>query len=403
MNTLPPIATAPTATTTASATAANATSAATADSATNSAESSTANTESTENGFSAMLAKKLRGETKNKTGSDSTQDAAALLMADSAQIAATPTAVTAIDPALAALMANTNLANSADAKPAGDSAALLSDASAKALNKPSPEASTLVEKSLAKTKTKDASKAEAGSALATETTADTPSNAAHARGDKAGLAAALNTALNAGINAKGHEAELPNAKSAPTFDLAALTHNNATPAFHALSGTANATASGVTPMVSTTLTTPVQSATWGNELVQQIKQFVLEGIGVAELHLNPQELGPIRVEIALDNKQAAIHFSAQNADTRDALNQNFARLRDSLADAGLNLQNASTGSFADSQAFNFMQQQRERGTPGSNYRGSNLSNSPEDIASNVIGALNPSSTTRSRSGVDLFA
>lgn len=393
----------------------------------NNSASNTGNAESSDQGFSAMLAKKLRSESKNKTAADSSQETAALLMADSAQTAATPNALTVIDPALAALMASANASNaggnaagnaagnvgsSTDLKPARDSAALLTDASTDASTKANAhlnaEASTLIEKSLAKTKTQDASKAEAGQELATQTTGETPSHAAETRGDKAGLAAALNasvnTSLNADIKVKGNADEIPaNTKNPLPFDLTALTNNNANPVFSALSGTANSAASGVTPTTSATLTTPLQSQAWGNQLVQQVKQFVLEGIGVAEIRLNPQELGPIRVEIALDNKQAAIHFSAQHTDTRDALNQNFARLREVLADAGLNLQNASTGSFSDSQAFSFMQQQRERNASSNNPRSSNLTSATPDMMPSTVGATTQTTSTRRPSGVDLFA
>ena len=61
----------------------------------------------------------------------------------------------------------------------------------------------------------------------------------------------------------------------------------------------------------------------------------------AELRLNPSELGPLRVQISMDDGNATVTFSAQHPLTRDAIEQALPRLREMLADQGLSLQNAS--------------------------------------------------------------
>lgn len=153
--------------------------------------------------------------------------------------------------------------------------------------------------------------------------------------------------------------------------------------------------------VQTTISTPLQHQTWGEQMVQQIKQFTLEKIGVAEIKITPQELGPIRVEIALDNNDAAIHFAAQQQETRDALLHHMNRLKEALSEAGVQLQSATTGSFSNGQAFSFLQQQSRERNSGSNYQSSS------GLASLAETSILPPSTANTpiksgRSGVDLF-
>jgi flagellar hook-length control protein FliK len=153
--------------------------------------------------------------------------------------------------------------------------------------------------------------------------------------------------------------------------------------------------------VQTTISTPLQHQTWGEQMVQQIKQFTLEKIGVAEIKIAPQELGPIRVEIALDNNDAAIHFAAQQQETRDALLHHMNRLKEALSEAGVQLQSATTGSFSNGQAFSFLQQQSRERNSGSNYQSSS------GLASLAETSILPPSAANTpiksgRSGVDLF-
>jgi flagellar hook-length control protein FliK len=147
--------------------------------------------------------------------------------------------------------------------------------------------------------------------------------------------------------------------------------------------------------------TAVGSQVWNNELNAQVQHFVMNKIEIAEIRLNPAGMGPVHVEIAYDQGQAAVRFSAQREDTRDALAQNFDRLREQLASAGVTLSDASTGSFSDGSAFGFMRQQTQsnRGQAGARESAGN-----SDAAS---GPASSSVTLRRvalpRGKVDLFA
>ena len=57
----------------------------------------------------------------------------------------------------------------------------------------------------------------------------------------------------------------------------------------------------------------------------------------AEIRLTPAELGPLRVQVAVDDGAAHVTFHAQHAVTRDAIEQALPRLREMLAESGLSL------------------------------------------------------------------
>lgn len=162
----------------------------------------------------------------------------------------------------------------------------------------------------------------------------------------------------------------------------------------------NASSNPNNPTAVVTLATPLHHPAWGEQMTHQIKQFVLERIGVAEIRLNPQELGPIRVEIAVDQSQAAVHFSAQHQETRDALSQQLGRLREVMSQIGLTLDNATTGSFSDNQAFSFMQQQA-RDRDNGQRRFSAAQNADDVLDAVPVTTLR--SPIRTNHGVDLFA
>jgi len=77
------------------------------------------------------------------------------------------------------------------------------------------------------------------------------------------------------------------------------------------------------------------------EVVLHVGRFAREGLSEARLQLNPAEMGPIRVHIALDGQQARIDFSAQHAATRELLQSALPALAQSLAADGLTLSASS--------------------------------------------------------------
>jgi len=95
---------------------------------------------------------------------------------------------------------------------------------------------------------------------------------------------------------------------------------------------------------SMSLETNVQDPEWGDEMGQKIVWLTGRAIQSAEIHLNPADLGPIEVQIKVQNDQAAVTFHAQNSTVRDMLESNVHRLRDMMESNGVDLAEVSVGS-----------------------------------------------------------
>jgi flagellar hook-length control protein FliK len=85
---------------------------------------------------------------------------------------------------------------------------------------------------------------------------------------------------------------------------------------------------------------------------------------VAELHLNPPDLGPLKITLTLNDDQASAQFVSAHAAVREAIESAMPRLREMLADSGITLGNASVSTDAFREQA---QPQREpRAYPGAN-------------------------------------
>lgn len=91
------------------------------------------------------------------------------------------------------------------------------------------------------------------------------------------------------------------------------------------------------------ITVPFDDPRFSGALSERVQWLVREGIQSAELTLHPQDMGPIRIEMSIDGTAASIDFAATQADTRAAIEQSLPRLRDLLADQGLQLGGTKIG------------------------------------------------------------
>jgi flagellar hook-length control protein FliK len=76
---------------------------------------------------------------------------------------------------------------------------------------------------------------------------------------------------------------------------------------------------------------------WSSELGDRIVWMNNRSLSAAELNLNPQHLGPVRIRIDMNQDQATITFSAQHASVREALEAAIPRLREMMSGQQLNL------------------------------------------------------------------
>lgn len=86
---------------------------------------------------------------------------------------------------------------------------------------------------------------------------------------------------------------------------------------------------------------PVGQPGWGRAVGEQVVWHVAQNIQSASLKLNPQHLGPLELQLHMDGDKASIAFASQHAAVREALESSLPRLRDMLAEQGLNLVNVN--------------------------------------------------------------
>jgi flagellar hook-length control protein FliK len=85
------------------------------------------------------------------------------------------------------------------------------------------------------------------------------------------------------------------------------------------------------------LPTPVYSPEFKEALGIQVSLLARDGIQQAELHLNPAEMGPISVRIALDGQRAQVDFGVDSAATRALVESGLPELAAALREGGLTL------------------------------------------------------------------
>jgi len=82
---------------------------------------------------------------------------------------------------------------------------------------------------------------------------------------------------------------------------------------------------------------PVQHPQWGDEFGQRVAWMIDHAIKSAEIHLDPPDLGPMRLHLRMEGDQVQLAIQAHHPQVRDALEQNLPRLREFLGAQGMNL------------------------------------------------------------------
>lgn len=171
------------------------------------------------------------------------------------------------------------------------------------------------------------------------------------------------------------------------------------PGFEAAAATAQAAGAAAPAPADTTAATvaslpvPVDSPEFAQAFGVQVSVLARNGVHEAELHLNPAEMGPVSVQIALDGERARIDFGAQAAATRSAIEAGLPELAAALRDAGLTLSGGGVSQHTPGRG-----EAGRQGWPGSR------SDSRERTPSQAPEAIRPVWRGRaSAGGVDLYA
>lgn len=192
-----------------------------------------------------------------------------------------------------------------------------------------------------------------------------------------------------------------NALPAESFKTAeqALKLPDTAPAAQAQSASsmANASLQATTPLNTNqnSIAAALGSSAWPEEFTQKVNWISTQQNQVAELHLNPPDLGPMSVTLTITDNQATAQFSSPHSAVREAIENAMPKLRESLADNGIMLGNATVSDQAP----------RDRGT--NNFNDQRPGSRPEFDRSitteSATSALQPIVTRRHNGMVDTFA
>ncbi len=88
---------------------------------------------------------------------------------------------------------------------------------------------------------------------------------------------------------------------------------------------------------------PVASREFGAEVGNRLVWMATHNHQVAELRIEPPQLGPVEVRLSLANDQASLSIASPHAAVRDAIQASLPRLQDMLQGLGITLANVSVG------------------------------------------------------------
>lgn len=111
----------------------------------------------------------------------------------------------------------------------------------------------------------------------------------------------------------------------------------AAPAGTPVSDTGPSSLHGSEAPPSFTLSTHIDSPIFAPALGLQLSVLARDGIEQARMQLNPQEMGPIGVQLTVAGQQVQVDFVCDQARTRQVLEQSMQQLATSLADAGFTM------------------------------------------------------------------
>jgi flagellar hook-length control protein FliK len=80
---------------------------------------------------------------------------------------------------------------------------------------------------------------------------------------------------------------------------------------------------------------------FANAVKDKVMVMINQKIQQIEIQLDPPEMGNVHVRVNLQNEQAAVQFIVQNPQAKDALEQNMGKLRDMLAESGVDVGDAN--------------------------------------------------------------
>ncbi len=192
---------------------------------------------------------------------------------------------------------------------------------------------------------------------------------------------------------------IPRSDNANAAILAGDSTPGNTPAFTtalAATSTANTAATSAPPALSPAVHTALSSPNWSQDFGNRIIWLAKNDQQVAQISINPPQLGPVQISISLSGDVATTSFASPHAEVRQAIQDSLPQLREMFSTAGISLGEANVGSQLPSQnreaAFQFANEARTSRETAILSPDSHASSAPSGIP-----------VQRGRGLVDLFA
>ncbi|MFZ2973798.1 MAG: flagellar hook-length control protein FliK [Ferribacterium limneticum] len=176
-------------------------------------------------------------------------------------------------------------------------------------------------------------------------------------------------------------------------------NSGSTPAFAtalAATGVANGTAAATQQTLPPAITSAINSPNWTQDFGSRVVWLAKNDQQVAQININPPQLGPIQITISINGDQTTAAFASSHPEVRQAIQDSLPQLREMFANAGISLGQANVGSQLPSQnreaAYQFANEARTTGENAILSPDSHASSNPAGIP-----------IQRGRGLVDLFA
>lgn len=118
--------------------------------------------------------------------------------------------------------------------------------------------------------------------------------------------------------------------------------------------------SPVTSPATSSLSAPLTSAAWAGQLQQNMVTMVMRNQQEITLRLHPAELGPLQIQLRVEDQQAQLMVLTHSHQVRGAVEQAMPLLRDALANQGIQLDDANVADHGEHFAQQHQQQQEQQ-------------------------------------------
>ena len=144
---------------------------------------------------------------------------------------------------------------------------------------------------------------------------------------------------------------------------------------------------------------------WNKEMGERIVWMHKQAIPSAELRLNPEHLGPIRIKIDVSQDQATVAFTTQHAVVKEAIEASLPKLRELFSAQQLNLSdvNVSQNNSEQKQSKGFEQMGHEAGGDNRNNNNQIVTDEQTENTMEIVDEIEAGRAIASNGILSIFA